>query len=174
MLQGRYKVPASLDQKSLLAKHELGLFEECRAILASLPHHRSPDVNRLILPQCQGLIEAMGHRMAYDAAVAAGVRQELVDLYVASCVKLDQAWYIENAGLTRKAVQDMEATALDAVLPQLGQLVGAMGVEPWITAKIVSDERWAAFVQTCETFEGSGAFAVFAGEAEQQIARSHL
>ena len=174
MLQGRYKVPGSRDPKSLLAKHEAGLFDENRATLASLPHHRSPEVNRLILPQCQALVEAMGHRMAYDAAVAAGVKQELVDLYVASCIKLDAAWYIENAGLTRKALQDMEATALDAVLPQLGGLVRAMGVEPWLTSKIVSDERWAAFVDTCQTFEGQGQFAVFPTGEGEHLARAHL
>ena len=176
MLQGRYKVPAARDQKSLLARREAGIFEENRAVVASSAHHRGSEVNKLVLPQCQAIIEAMGHRMAYDAAVAAGVQQPLIDLYVASCMKLDTAWYIENAGMTRKSLADMEAKALDAVLPRLGGLIEAMGVEPWITSKIISDERWNDFVAGCQVFDGQANIGVFRGEGglESQMARSHL
>ena len=76
-----------------------------------------------------------------------------------------------------KALADAETAALDAVLPQLGALVQAMGVEPWITSKIVSDARWDAFVAGCETFEGGASVPVFTGEGaalESQLARSHL
>ncbi|EKM53857.1 uncharacterized protein PHACADRAFT_145387 [Phanerochaete carnosa HHB-10118-sp] len=176
MLQGRYQVPAARDPKSQLARHEAGIFEECRAVLASCAHHRSNEVNKLILPQCQAIIEAMGHRMAYEAAVAAGVQQPLIDLYVASCMKLDAAWYIENAGVSRRVLAEMETKALDAVLPQVGQLIKAMNVEPWITSKIISDERWNSFIATCQVFDGQAKVSVFQGEgaAESQMVRSHL
>ncbi|THG95143.1 hypothetical protein EW026_g6459 [Hermanssonia centrifuga] len=160
MLQGRYKMPVSTDSESLLARHELGLFEENRATLASCTHHRSNDVNRLILPNCQPMIESMGHRMAYDAAVAAGVDSSLIDLYVVSVVKQDAAWYSENAEFGRRALAELETKALDAVLPQAGTLIRQMGVEPWVSSKIVSDERWDAFVDTLETFEGKSDFEV--------------
>lgn len=156
MLQGQYSVPSPKDPNSLLASHELGLFEESRAVLSSCSHHRSNEVNRLVLPQCQAIIEAMGHRMAYEAAVAAGVQKDLIDLYVASVVKLDLAWYSENAGFGRRALAELETKALDAVLPQLGSLVGRMGMEPWISSKIVSDERWDAFVASLPVFDGNG------------------
>ena len=136
MIQGRYKVPGSTNPKSNLARHEAGLFQENRAVLTSCSHHRSDEVNRLILPQCQAMIEAIGHRMAYDAAVAAGVQQNLIDLYEVSCMKLDAAWYSEEVGIGRRALATMETKALDAVLPQLGTLIRQMGVEPWITSKI--------------------------------------
>lgn len=178
MLQGRYKVPPSKDPKSLLARYELGLFEENRAALTAASHHRSDEVNRLVLPQCQSIIEAIGHRMAYDAAVAAGVQQNIIDLYVASCVKLDLAWYSENADFGRRALADFETKALDALLPDLGTLIRQMGVEPWINSKIVSDERWNSFVNTCQVFEGKSNFGVFRGETvlqhESQMVRSHL
>ena len=108
MLQGRYKVPGSTNPKSNLARHEAGLFQENRAVLTSCSHHRSDEVNRLILPQCQAMIEAIGHRMAYDAAVAAGVQQNLIDLYEVSCMKLDAAWYSEEVGIGRRALAAME------------------------------------------------------------------
>lgn len=178
MLQGRYKVPESTNPRSLLARHEVGLFQENRAILTSCSHHRSDEVNRLILPQCQAMIESIGHRMAYDAAVAAGVQQSLIDLYEASCMKLDAAWYSEEAGVGRRALTALETKALDAVLPQLGTLIGQMGVEPWVTSKIVSDERWAALLETCEVFEGQSAVPIFPGESsrlvQQEMVRSHL
>ena len=176
MLQDRYKVPAARDPKSLLARHEAGIFEENSAMLTSSAHPRSNEVNKLILPQCQAIIEAMGHRMAYDAAVAAGVQQPLIDLYVVSCVKLDTAWYIENAGMTRKSLADMENKVLDAVLPRLDALIKAMGVEPWITSKIISDERWNDFIADCQVFDGQAKVSVFQGEGalESQVARPHL
>lgn len=178
MLQGRYKVPPPQNSNSLLARHEKSLFEDNHAVLASCTHHRSDEVNRLILPQCQPIIEAMGHRMAYDAAIAAGVSQNLIDLYEVSCMKLDAAWYSEEAGIGRRALADMESNALDAVLPQLGRLVGQMNVEPWVSSKIVSDERWDAFVEGLEVFEGQSAVPVFrtgeTAQLEQKVVRSHL
>ena len=173
MLQDRYKVPAAQDPQSLLARHEAGVFEENRAVLASSAHPRSNEVNKLILPQCQAIIEAIGHRMAYDAAVAAGVQQPLIDLYVASCMKLDATWYIENAGLTRKSLTDMESKALDAVLPRLGALIKAMGVEPWITSKIISDERWNDFVADCQVFDDQTEVSISRGEGalESEMAK---
>ena len=94
-------------------------------------------------------------------------------------MKLDAAWYSEEAGVGRRALADMETKALDAVLPQLGTLVRRMGVEPWITSKIVSDERWAEFVESCQVFEGQSAAPVLIpGKTAQlqqpEIVRSHL
>ena len=170
MLQGRYKVPVSTHPESLLAKHEVGLFAENLAALRSCSHHRSDDVNRLILPQCQPMIEAIGHRMACDAAVAAGVKPALIDLYVASCLKVDAAWYVENAGITRRALAYMETSALDAVLPDLGSLISDMGIAPWVTSKIVSDQRWQEFLGTCDVFSGESSFE---GITQQEM-RSRL
>ena len=130
------------------------MFAENRETLNSASHHRGDDVNRLILPNCQPLIEAIGHRMAYDAAVAAGVEPCLVDLYVASVVKRDAAWYSENVGFGRRALAEMETGAMDTIVPKLGTLIGEMGVSPWITSRIVSDKRWDAFVEQLEVFSG--------------------
>ena len=37
---------------------------------------KQDDANRLLPPNCQALIEAIGHRMAHDPAVAAGVEYD--------------------------------------------------------------------------------------------------
>lgn len=176
LLQGRYKLPAPRDASSLLARHEVGLFDEKRAVMASAKHHRGDETNRLILPYCVSMVESIGHRMAYEAAVSEGVHPELVDLYVASVVKLDPSWYVENAQLGRQAQQEMETIALDAVLPHLGSLIRDMQMEPYITAPIVSDVRWDQFMRTLQTFEGNAEVSLWRGEPgqEMELVRSHL
>ena len=183
LLLGRYALPAPADPASLLAQHEAGLFKELRAIVASVPHHRSAEVNRRVMPYCQPAMEAIGHRMAYDAAVAAGVRPCLVDLYVANVVKLDPAWYAEHAGLSRAAQLAAEEAAHDAVFPLLGELVSEMDVFAYMHAPIVSDGAWDAFVGGLKVFRGSAYVDAFDADARRRadidaddakLVRSHL
>ncbi|OJT05047.1 Acyl-coenzyme A oxidase, peroxisomal [Trametes pubescens] len=179
LLLGRYEMPKPKNPDSLLARHEAGMFAELRDVLKSAPGHRSEEVNRLVLPYCQPMMEAIGHRMAYDAAVEQGVRPALIDLYVANVMKLDAAWYVEFAGLGRAAQQAMETRAMDAVLPMLGELVKEMDVFAYINAPLVSDERWAAFVDDMKTHEGNGRVDLFnlprrPVAIQPEMVRSHL
>lgn len=109
-------------------------------------HHRSDDFDRIVLPECQSLVQAIGHRMAYEAAVAADVDQCLIDVYVASCIKLDSAWYVEKLGLSRLEQREMEATAIDKMFPRLEEFLALTEVAPYISAPIVSEERWAKYI----------------------------
>ncbi|KAJ7929607.1 acyl-CoA dehydrogenase NM domain-like protein [Mycena leptocephala] len=141
-----------LPTQSLLAQHERGLLSELRSVFAEIKDHRSPEYNQRILPELMPLIQAMGHRIAFEAASAAQVEPCLLDLYVASCVKLDPAWYVEKLGLTRRAQQAMEQHAIAAVYPRLEDFLDRMHVEPYITAPLVSDERWKAYLGTLKTY----------------------
>ncbi|KAI0744987.1 acyl-CoA dehydrogenase NM domain-like protein [Earliella scabrosa] len=178
ILIGRYEMPQPADPNSLLARHEAGLIAELREVVRNVSHHRSSEVNRLVLPYCQPTMEAIGHRMAYDAAVAAGVRPCLIDLYVANVVKLDAAWYTENAALGRRAQQEMETRAMDEALPILGELVKEMDVFAYVTAPIVSDERWAVFVEDLKVYRGNARVDPFERRAhfglDSEMVRSHL
>ncbi|TCD65983.1 hypothetical protein EIP91_001930 [Steccherinum ochraceum] len=134
LLQDRYALPAPRDPTSVLAQHETHLFISKCAIMASSPISRSDTTNRLILPHCQPLVEAIGHRMAYEAAVSAGVSQDLIDMYLVSVVKLDAGWYIEYLGMTGKQIEEMECSAVDRLVGNDGgkkveALVDAFGVE---------------------------------------------
>ncbi|OJT09472.1 Peroxisomal acyl-coenzyme A oxidase 3 [Trametes pubescens] len=178
LLIGRYSLPRPSNSASLLALHAAGLFADLHTIVKSAKHHRSDEVNRRILLRCLPMMEAIGHRMAYDAAVAQGVRPALIDLYVANVVKLDAAWYAENTELGRAAQEEMETRAMDAVLPLLGELVQGMDVFAYVNALIVSDERWDAFVHDLKTYEGN-AHADFlelrsAPQGQAEMTRSHL
>ncbi|KAJ7104520.1 acyl-CoA dehydrogenase NM domain-like protein [Mycena belliarum] len=153
ILLDRYTMIPSADSESLLARHEIGVFESCRERLAQMSSHRSADFSRFILPQTLRLVEALGHRIAYDAAVSLDVDQALVDLYVVSCIKTDPAWYAENVGLTQHAQQNMESAAVEAVLPRMWDFIQDMGIEPYATAPIVSQDSWVQLVASLKTFD---------------------
>lgn len=154
LLLGRYQMPPARDPSSLLARHEKGLFDECRTIMQGMnKSHRSDEFNCLILPRCQALVEAIGHRMAYEAAVQAGVQPDLLALYEAGVVMLDSSWYVQHAGLSREAQFNTESHALNAVLPQLEKMLDDTGAEPYVTAPILSQEAWDAFVAGLDTYE---------------------
>ncbi|KAJ7461834.1 acyl-CoA dehydrogenase NM domain-like protein [Mycena galericulata] len=151
ILLNRYSIIPSADPDSLLAKHEIGIFDSCRERLARMSSHRSADFSRLILPQATRLVEAVGHRIAYDAAVSLGVEKCLLDLYVVSCIKVDPAWYSEH-GITQHAQLDMESAAIEAVLPRMWDLIKDMGVDAYSIAPIISQDRWDRLVASLETF----------------------
>ncbi|EIN05643.1 acyl-CoA oxidase [Punctularia strigosozonata HHB-11173 SS5] len=143
----RYALPAPRDPTSLLAKHEAAVFAEYKD-LARRVGHRSPEFSSLVLTRCRAMVEAISHRMAYEAALADRVPQTLVDLYVSQCVKADLAWYVEAGLVTRDGAARMEAAALEAARPNMAQWVEGMGVGAYVCAPITDDRLWAEFVQS--------------------------
>ena len=91
--------------------------------------------------------------MAYDAAVVEEVPQPLIDLYISQSIKRNLAWYAEAGLLTRAAFADLEDAAFESALPHMDSYVGRMGVDAFARAPIVSDAKWAQFVQSLDTFE---------------------
>ena len=72
----------------------------------------------------------------------------------------------------------METKAMDAVLPLLGELVKEMDVFASVTAPIVSDESWAAFVDSLTVFRGNARFEALEARGrvgqDTEMVRSHL
>lgn len=148
-------MPPPDDPTCLLARHEAAIFTEARDLLQELGgDHRSELANRHILPICRNLIEAMGHRAAYESAKRAEVNPDLLALYKAGAIKKDSAWYVEQAGLTRRMQNEMEDRAVTSLLPRLEPLLEATGAEPYCVAPIVSDDRWHQFVNSLEELSG--------------------
>ena len=179
LLIGRYSMPTPADPSSLLARHEAGLFEEARRIMADLGmRHRSNGFNRLILPLCQPIVEAIGHRMAYEAAVKAKVDPNLLALFVAAVIKHDFSWYVEHLELRRRQQQEMEDRALEALLPKLEQLLEATNVKSYCLAPIVSDQAWDKFVESLPCFKGEADLEMIPGTKSAPVLRgrtaSHL
>jgi acyl-CoA oxidase len=152
LLLGRYEFEPPRYPDSLLAQHEKGLFSELRAALDIAPSHRSSAYDRKILPRSLSLIQAIGHRLSYDAARAAAIDAPLLDLFEIASVLHDEAWYVECLGMTRSELRGREAYALEAVFPHLEEYLARMDVAPYVFAPISSDEKWKLFVDSLQTF----------------------
>lgn len=138
---------------SLLAHRVASLFQELQDTLKTrFKHHRDPGFQEYVLPHCQPLIEAIGYRMAYDAAIADGIDKAVLDMFVASVVREDRAWFSEVAGISRSLQMDMERDALQVLLPRLDELLVGLEVEKYCTAPIISDVMWNEYVDTLPMF----------------------
>lgn len=151
---GRYTFPTSADPHSLVSKHEQGIIEEFRHILLSCRGHRDDQYATQVLPQCQSIVEAIGYRLAYDAALEAKVPQPLIDIYVFDVVSKDLAWYIETGILSRAQFRDMEDRAISGAHPfiegwvqEISSLVGGC-----VTSPIISASTWESFVKELDCF----------------------
>ncbi|CAG7972795.1 unnamed protein product, partial [Penicillium nalgiovense] len=124
ILLGRYEIPNAIKPNSLIAKHEVGYIGELKRLLGNIEEgHRSEAYNSRLLPHCRSLILAIGHRMAYEAAVDMGVDPDLLALYEAGVVKTDSSWYVENLGLSRTDQFEMECKTADDLVPRVGELL---------------------------------------------------
>lgn len=152
-------MPKPTDPTCLLAKHEAGLMAEARAQLRKFKGgHRSEEYNSYLLPRCRTILEAIGHRMAYEAGREAGLPADLLSMYEVSTVEADLSWYIENQLMTRDRHSQMENAAVNSLLPRLESLLEETGMGPYCTAPMVSREKADAFNQTIPSFSGNGEY----------------
>ncbi len=157
LLLERYELPQPTDPKGLLALHEAGLLSRYRETIRAAVQHRSQEVNNHVLPHCQRIVNAIGNRMAYEAAKSAGVSSCLVDLYLSSVIQSESAWYVENLELGTARQEKLQADALNAVLLQVEKFIQGLNVEDYLkSVPIISDARWNRFVQGLEAFDGNG------------------
>ncbi|KAI0372497.1 acyl-CoA oxidase [Pilatotrama ljubarskyi] len=161
LLLGRYSVYPSQDTNSRLAIHEEKLSEELKGILkvaSARGGHRGDLANQLLLPRSLPYVEAIGHRMAWEAARDAGVPAELLRLYEAGVVGADLASYVEFGLTTRRAHAEEEAAAVSAVYARLGEFLEMTGAKPYARAACVSQEAWDAYVETLPVYGGSASY----------------
>ncbi|KAJ7652808.1 acyl-CoA dehydrogenase NM domain-like protein [Mycena polygramma] len=152
LILGRVTLPFQPHPDNLMSRYENSLVSELRDIVKRSGHHRNSETESAILPRCQELIEAVGHRLAVDAAIESGVDPSVIDLYIASIIKLDSAWYAENTDLSRSRQRKMEQDSVEALFPKLESLLKKLDVVPYVTAPIVSEERWSGYLDTLQTF----------------------
>ncbi|KAH7882889.1 acyl-CoA dehydrogenase NM domain-like protein [Phlebopus sp. FC_14] len=162
LILGRYSLPPASHPESPLTRHEAGLLEECRVMLSEMGgNHRSPEFNNLVLPRCLPLVEAIGFRMAWEAALAHKVPPALIKLYETGAIGSDLAWYIEHTDISRDAFARGEAAALSEVLEGLDGFLDAAEVESSAVAAMLSDESWKRLVSSLPLYEGKAAFNPF-------------
>lgn len=95
--------------------------------------------------------------MAYDAAVASGVPNSLVELYVSDIVKNDMGWYTENQKVTGSQLAEMEDGAMQSAFPNLESWVDAMQVSNHATSPLVTDHKWQNFLGGLRLHSGGAA-----------------
>lgn len=153
----RYFTSTAKSPPTLLARHEVGLFAEARSYLnKASAAHRSTLFNRQVLPLCQPLVESIGQRMAFEAAIQRGVDKKLIMIYELEMVKQDEGWFVE-AGLKRRDIQERENQALEMVMGSfeaLDEKLERLEVESYVSAPIVTRPGWEEFVETLQTFGG--------------------
>lgn len=147
LLLGRYTMPAPRYPTCLLARYERGVFEWCRKELSGISHgHRSEEYNIRILPHCHTLVKAIGNRLAYEAALDAGVEGYILDLYEAGVLLQSPDLGVDEIGIILSGRIHMERLAMNAISHRLEQLLDSIGAEPYITAPILTEESWEAFL----------------------------
>lgn len=160
LLLGRYSLPAAQRPDCLLAKHEARFVAELVDRLKNSTGHRGDQYNRYVLPQCRQMVLAIGQRMAYEAALDAGVDGDILGLYEAGAVKSDPAWYVEKLRINREAQFEMECKAADAVLNRLDEHLDSFNIEPYCTAPMLSADRWEGIVNAVPMFTGNAEYDV--------------
>ena len=109
---------------SYIARHEASLFLEAKALRKSTKgDHPSKGFNGDILALSLPLVEAIGCRMAFEAAQVANISPKVFNLYESGVVKEDSSWYAEKGGLSRELRREMEAQAADDLLPHLKGII---------------------------------------------------
>ena len=152
----RYKVASPGNPESPLAQHENGLLSDMMRILAELKgKHRSDAFNKRLLGRSVALVEAIGHRMAYEAAQRAGVDPHILKLYEADAMLRDMSWYSERGLSTKEKTLNVEEEMLTLLYENLDQLLEHTGVKPYIFAPIVTDDSWKRFVAILPTLQGN-------------------
>jgi len=119
ILLGKVDLLKPKDHSSLPARHEASLLKELQSVLISASKRRSRELEAAIFPRCQGLIEAIGHHIAYDAAIEVGVDQRIINMYVAGVIEKDPVWYSEHGGIPRKEQKEMRTRSVETLLPCL-------------------------------------------------------
>ncbi|KAI6157136.1 acyl-CoA oxidase [Pisolithus tinctorius] len=152
----RYHIVIPDPSESLLAQHAHSILDENRALLRQIPDgHRSEAFNSIVLPQAESTIEAIGHAMAYSAALHSGLPRPILDVYECAVIRRDPAWYSENAGLTRLAQRMREDRAVTAAMPHLESYLDDLQIEGYVSAPIVSDMAWKEYVGAMPVYVGN-------------------
>ncbi|KAK2038269.1 putative acyl-CoA oxidase [Colletotrichum somersetense] len=158
LLAQKYCLPSPSDRTSSLAKYEIGVFQGMSERVATMVGgHRSDEFNATVLPRCRAMVEAIGQRMAYEAALHSNnVAPEVLDLFEICCIQEDPSWYVEHCNDTRARIWETEDKAFRNMLPLLPGLVDKVNAADYITSPIVDGRTLETFILALPTFGNEG------------------
>lgn len=163
---GRLTLPPPIDSSATLYIHEQSLLAHFRRlILSSDPSpiesqsHRSRSIEATLLPHCQPFIEAVGHRLAYEAALKHNVDRRLVDLFVASVMQdTGDVAPAEEFGIGLEARKRNKVIGCATVIYEAGvmeRMLDALNVEAYIKSPMVTKAKWDEYVGGLTIFGAS-------------------
>ncbi|KAJ3454915.1 hypothetical protein MRS44_013515 [Fusarium solani] len=161
LLGGKYSLPAPRDPTAVLARREQRMMEAAMSKLKDIGGyggHRGQAFNQHILPCCRPIAEAIGHRMAYEAATELGACPKVLRLYEHMCVGTDFRQFSCD-GHTLQAFEDAAVEAYDDVFADMLQSLQNSEADAYTTAPIMSNKSWAVFVDKMQAFKGPSGHA---------------
>ncbi|KAH7195110.1 acyl-CoA dehydrogenase/oxidase [Fusarium oxysporum] len=97
--------------------------------------HRGPAFDRHILPRCRLLAEAIGNRMAYEAAETSGLSPDVLTLYEGH-------------------LHSQSSEPYNNVLAQIrSESASRSDLDDYVTAPIMSEESWGSFTNSLHAFK---------------------
>lgn len=115
-------------------------------------NHRGLDFDRLILPRCRPLIEAVSNRVAFEAATELNAHPRVLDLFEKVMIEQNIDWYVAQGLVDGIAFHRSAAEAYTEALPDMLAWFEHEGVGKYCTAPIASDEDWSAFLKNLPAF----------------------
>ncbi|KXH46315.1 hypothetical protein CSAL01_09018 [Colletotrichum salicis] len=157
LLMNRYGLPQPTDPTGYLAMYEARMLEEVvrdkNLALGDSGSLRGTTYNDSVLPRWRAMVEAIGQRMAYEAAQVQGnIAPEVLDVFGKSCIQKDPSWFVEHGYGTRSALRDNENRAYSNLLTLLPTLVERANAKGYITAPLVEEETMEDFIKALPAF----------------------
>lgn len=124
LLGEKYNIPKAKDPTSSLARREAALHvhavQEVTRI-GGYEAHRGQSFDRNILPLCRPLVEAIGDRMAFEAAKDKGADGRVLELFEKFAMERQIDWYVGSGLADHSTFQDSVSQACTTVLPVMLQ-----------------------------------------------------
>ena len=148
IVHGHIVLPITQYSSSRLAHHEQHLLSLLRVAQGAT---RTTHDSLLLL-------EAIGQRMAFDAATAAHIPEALLRLYEVNSICSHRSAYVERDAMMRQAVEAEELTVLAEAYHEMEGYLRDAGMEKYATALMAPSSVWEAFVDTLPAYYGEGKY----------------
>ncbi|KAH7460964.1 hypothetical protein FOMA001_g19332 [Fusarium oxysporum f. sp. matthiolae] len=157
LLGEKLGLPQARNRLSRLAQREDKLMLDMKSrleMIGGYKEHRGPAFDRHILPRCRLLAEAIGNRMAYEAAETSGLSPDVLTLYEGICMCEDLNHLPVMGPQCRADAQSQSSEPYNNVLAQIrSESASRSDLDDYVTAPIMSEESWESFTNSLHAFK---------------------
>ncbi|KAF5261756.1 hypothetical protein FOXYS1_7542 [Fusarium oxysporum] len=164
LLGEKLALPQARNRLSRLAQREDKLMLDMKSrleMIGGYKEHRGPAFDCHILPRCRLLAEAIGNRMAYEAAETSGLSPDVLTLYEGICMYEDLNHLPAMGPQCRLDAQSQSSEPYNNVLAQIrSESASRSDLDDYVTAPIKSEESWGSFTNSLHAFKHSHDVAI--------------